>query len=110
MGQTITFRLPDDLAKEIERIAEIEQLDKSSVVRRLLAKAIAEWNVENALNGFQQEKLSLGRAVEESHLSIWEFLEKLHDRRIPLHYDLEDFQEDLRVIEEAKTRGKSYSG
>jgi predicted transcriptional regulator len=36
MGKTLTSRLPDDMVKEIERIARIEKLDKSSVIRRLL--------------------------------------------------------------------------
>jgi len=42
MGKTYTSRCPDDMVKEIERIAQIEKLDKSSVIRRLLDRAIPE--------------------------------------------------------------------
>nr|MDO8114029.1 UPF0175 family protein [Candidatus Sigynarchaeota archaeon] len=102
MGRSITSRLPDDLVKEIEKISEAEHLDKSSVVRRLLARAIAEWNLENAVNAFQQGKASLGQATSLSNVSIWEFLDELRARKIPLHYDLEDFQDDLKTIAEAR--------
>ena len=99
MGQSITSRLPDELVKEIEKISEIEHLDKSSVVRRLLSHAISDWNLENAINAFQSGNISLGQAMAMSHLSIWEFLEKLRERKIPLHYDPEDFQDDLKIID-----------
>ncbi len=42
MGKTYTSRLPDEMVKDIERIAQIEKLDKSSVIRRLLNRAIPE--------------------------------------------------------------------
>lgn len=99
MGQTITSRLPDEMIKELEKIAKIEKLDKSSVVRRLLDKAINIWKEEYALKLFQDRKLSLGKAVEMSSLSIWEFLEKLSQEKIPLHYDPEELQKDLEIIE-----------
>jgi hypothetical protein len=41
------------MVKEIERIARIEKLDKSSVIRRLLDKAIPEWKLEYALKVFE---------------------------------------------------------
>ena len=54
MGKTITSRLPDKMVEEIERIAKLENLDRSSVVRRLLNKAIPEWKLDYALKLYQQ--------------------------------------------------------
>jgi len=100
MGKTITSRLPDEMVKEIEKIAEIEKLDKSSVVRRLLDKAIPTWKLDHALKLYQNRKISLGKAAELSALSIWEFLEHLSQRKIPLDYDLEDLKSDLETVKE----------
>ena len=42
MTKTLTTRAPDALAKEIEALAKEEHLDKSSLIRRLLAEAVRE--------------------------------------------------------------------
>ncbi|MFX0134451.1 MAG: UPF0175 family protein [Candidatus Hodarchaeota archaeon] len=99
MGQTITSRIPDKMVKELENIAKIEKLDKSSVIRRLLDIAINIWKEEYALKLFQNRKISLGKAAEICSLSIWEFLEKLSQKKIPLNYDLEELQRDLETVE-----------
>jgi len=100
MGKTITSRLPDKMVEEIERIAKLENLDRSSVVRRLLNKAIPEWKLEYALKLYQQKEISLGKAAELSSLSIWEMLEKLSQNKIPLNYDLEELKNDLEKVKE----------
>jgi predicted HTH domain antitoxin len=100
MGKTITSRLPDKMVEEIERIAKLENLDRSSVVRRLLNKAIPEWKLEYALKLYQHKEISLGKAAELSSLSIWEMLEKLSQNSIPLNYDLEELESDLEKVKE----------
>ena len=98
MGKTITSRLPDDMVEEIERIAEIEKLDKSSVIRRLLNRAIPEWKLEYALKLYQDKNISIGKAAEVSSISIWEFIEFLSKHKIPINYDLEDLESDLKMV------------
>jgi len=100
MGKTITSRLPDKMVEEIDRIAKLENLDRSSVVRRLLNKAIPEWKLEYALKLYQHKEISLGKAAELSSLSIWEMLEKLSQNKIPLNYDLEELKSDLEKVKE----------
>jgi predicted HTH domain antitoxin len=99
MGKTLTTRLPDEMAKQIEEIAEIEKLDKSSVIRRLLDKGIIQWKVEFALKLYQDGEVSLGRAAEISLLNIWEFLDKLAEKKIPLNYDTADLINDLETVD-----------
>jgi predicted HTH domain antitoxin len=100
MGKTITTRLPDEMVDELKKIAEIEKLDKSSVVRRLLDKAIPSWKLEYALKLYQNKEISIGKAAELSSLSIWEFLDQLSLKKIPLNYDLEDLKIDLKKVKE----------
>ncbi|MBD3338665.1 MAG: hypothetical protein GF353_06140, partial [Candidatus Lokiarchaeota archaeon] len=80
------------MVKGIEKIADYENLDKSSVIRRLLCRAIPQWKLEMALKLYQESKLSLGRASELSDLSVWEFLEELALKKIPLNYLIEDLE------------------
>ena len=99
MGKTLTSRLSDEMIEEIEKIAEYEKLDKSSIVRRLLNRAIPLWKLEMALKLYQDGEVSLGRASELSGLSIWEFLDHLALKKIPLNYSLEDLENDLRTVD-----------
>lgn len=98
MGKTVTSRLPDEMAKNIDEIAESEKLDRSSVIRRLLDKGITQWQEEQALKLYQDGEVSLEKAREISSLSIWEFLYKLAEKKIPLNYDVEDLIRDAETV------------
>ena len=98
MGKTYTSRLPDDMVKEIERIAQIEKLDRSSVIRRLLNRAIPEWKLEYALKLYQNGEISIGKATELSSISIWEFMVNLSQLKIPINYNLEDLESDSKLV------------
>jgi predicted HTH domain antitoxin len=105
MGKTMTSRLPDEMAKTIEEIAEIEKLDKSSVIRRLLDKGITQWKEEFALKLYQDREVSLGKAAEIASLSIWEFLDKLAEKKIPINYDTDDLLHDLKNVDSLLDEG-----
>jgi len=98
MGKTVTSRLSDEMAKKIDEIAESEKLDRSSVIRRLLDKGITQWQEEEALKLYQDGEISLEKASEISSLSIWEFLDKLAEKKIPLNYDVEDLIRDAETV------------
>lgn len=55
---------------------------------------------ELALYLFQQGKLSFGKAREMAGMSAWAFQQLLGSRGIPVHYDVEDYEEDLATLKE----------
>ena len=54
---------------------------------------------ELALILFQQQKISFGKAKELAGLNMWSFQQLLGDRGIDMHYDVEDFDQDLQNLE-----------
>jgi predicted HTH domain antitoxin len=56
----------------------------------------AELQAELALALFQRERLTLGQAALLAGLPQLDFQRLLASRQIPLHYDLEAMEEDLR--------------
>jgi len=48
---------------------------------------------------FEKNMLGFGQARQFSGLSVWEFLDLLKDRKIPLHYNLIDYEEDAETVE-----------
>ena len=55
---------------------------------------------ELAIYLFQQGRLSFGKAREMADMTAWAFQQLLGSRGIPVHYDLEDYQEDLATLKE----------
>lgn len=95
MGSTLTTRLPDDLADEIDRISEEEQLDKSAVARRLLQQAVTEHRREQAFERYDRGEISLGRLAEDADLSLRATLGELRERGVHFQYSTESLREDL---------------
>jgi predicted HTH domain antitoxin len=56
--------------------------------------------LEIVLMLFRQDKISLGKASELIGLHRMQFQKLLSDREICVHYDVEDFQDDIHSLEE----------
>jgi len=61
---------------------------------------VRELKQELAIYLFQQGKLSFGKARELAEMTVWDFQQVLGSRGIPVHYDLEEFEEDLVFLKE----------
>lgn len=53
---------------------------------------------------FQQEKLTLGQASRLAGMTQLQFQHLLASRKIPVHYDVAEFEEDLRILKEQGRR------
>ena len=99
MGATITTRVPDDIEKKIEDISRAEHLDKSTVVRRLLSKAVQEWMIDNVLAQYKDGKITLGKAAQVVGLPLREMIAIASKRGIPFQYNIDDLREDFQAAE-----------
>jgi predicted HTH domain antitoxin len=53
---------------------------------------------ELAVTLFQREKLTLGQASRLARMGCVQFQHLLASRRIPVHYDVADFEADLQTL------------
>ncbi len=53
---------------------------------------------ELAIALFQQNKLSFGKARELAEMTVWDFQQLLGTRGINLHYDIEEYEQDLATL------------
>ncbi|NEO39528.1 MAG: UPF0175 family protein [Moorea sp. SIOASIH] len=67
----------------------------------------AELELEIAVMLYQKEKLTLGNASRLAGMNQINFQQLLASRNICLHYDVEDFREDLQTLEELKSLCRS---
>jgi predicted HTH domain antitoxin len=63
-----------------------------------------ELRQEIAVLLFQRQKLSLSRAGRLARMSRIEFQHLLASRQIPVHYDVADFEEDLKTLRDMAAR------
>ena len=54
---------------------------------------------ELAVYLFEKRKLSFGQARKLAGLSVWDFIELLRKREVPLHYDFAELEEDLKILD-----------
>ena len=57
-----------------------------------------ELKQELALTLFQRERLTLAQARRLAEMTQLAFQALLADRRIPIHYGVEEFREDVRIL------------
>lgn len=57
-----------------------------------------DWFREIAIALFEEERISLSRASKISGMEIIDFQKQLADRGICVHYDVEDFEQDIEYL------------
>lgn len=92
MSERLSIVISSELNNELEELQKTIKMDKSTLVRYLLDKSIKEVKIQLALDEFLQNKVSFGKAVEIAGISIWEFIEICHARKITLPLDEFDAQ------------------
>lgn len=100
MATTISVRLDKALLKDLSEIENDWQADRSEAIRRLLAKAVNSWKMQNVIKKIREHKISIGKAAEECNVSIWEMLDILKENNINwTGYSKEDLERDLEFLE-----------
>ena len=96
--QQLNVRLAPEMIRKLDEIAQEEDLDKTTVVRRLLANAIQHWRLENALRLYQEGRITKARAAEIAGVSIYEVMDALRQRGLQAQYTLEEAMTDIKDI------------
>ena len=100
MAITISVRLDKSLLKEISAIEKNWQADRSEAIRRLLAKAVNSWKIQNVLEKLREHKISIGKAAEECQISLWEMIDIVKENNTDwTAYSKEDIERDIKVLE-----------
>ncbi len=60
----------------------------------------SELLIEIAIMLFQQERISLGKASKIAEMNYVEFQQLLAQRNISIHFDMEEFEEDIKTLQE----------
>jgi len=95
---TVTTRVEDDLAKAIDQVAKQEKMDRSTVIRRFLSKAVQDWMIQRSLAEYEQGEMTLWQAASRCGLSLWQMIQEAKKREVHVPYTLEELREDLKAM------------
>ena len=89
-------RVPVVIMSEVENIAREEHTDRSSVVRKLLDRAIRNWKLEKASKMYSDKKVTLEMAAEIAAVSVREMVNYLEEKELEIgNLSAEDLEEDI---------------
>lgn len=86
-----TVKIVFNVPKDVLVAAKISEKTAPDEIKKLLA-----------IYMFKERILSFGKACELSGMGKTEFLELTGSMKIPLNYDVEDFEEDLMTVRDVK--------
>ncbi|MHA1492063.1 MAG: UPF0175 family protein [Promethearchaeota archaeon] len=98
MGNKISFVIPEELKKEIDKLKDLFKEEQSSLIRRLFWRSISEEKIDYAVKEYLNEKISMGKAAEIAGISIWEMLDELKKRNITLYYKISEAQSEIKNL------------
>jgi predicted HTH domain antitoxin len=96
--KVITARISDKYFEDLEKIEKEEQADRAEVIRKLLAKGIAEWKLRKALELLREHKVTLRKAARFASVSYVEMLDFASKHGIVSGYSLEEMEKDIRNL------------
>jgi predicted HTH domain antitoxin len=94
--KNLTVRIDEETYEEIELTASRENVDKSTVARRLLKTGIQEARKKRSLEMYREGRWSLWKAASMAGIPLREMMDLLAENRIPLNITPEDVDEAWR--------------
>lgn len=95
---TVSARIQKSQAEEIERLASKKGIDKSAVIRELLAMALHDKRIEEALNQVQAMRITVWKAAEIAGVTYREMLELLKIHNIPFPLSEQELRREIEEI------------
>ena len=97
-SEMVSFRWEPGLGKRVRALADVENLDRSSVIREALEIGVREKQLANALAQYKTRKITAWKAAGLAEVSLWEFLDELKRRGEFFETSEDDLREMVRSL------------
>jgi predicted HTH domain antitoxin len=81
-SETIGARVPKEVIHHLSEFMEVEGVDKSTAIRRIIEKGLSEWRKERALKLLGEGKVTFLKAADLAGVSVYELIELVRQRRV----------------------------
>ena len=97
--ETVTTRLSEDEVIKLDWLARFQHTSRSQVLRKVIDEGLEEELIEQALQLYQRGEISLWKAAELAGKSLSSMIDEAHRRKILYQYSLDDFLQDIDMLE-----------
>jgi predicted HTH domain antitoxin len=87
--------MPKQMKKALKDLQDLTGEDQSTLLRKLVNKALAETRMDIAVERYVKEESSLEQSSVVAGVSLWRFLDELRRRNVLLKYSLADAQSEI---------------
>jgi predicted HTH domain antitoxin len=94
--KVIAIRLEDELLDALKKLADLEHLDRTNLIKKLLRKITKEELLENALQLYTKGHVTLEQASELANVPPWEVIDMMALRGIQHKGSPEELRADVR--------------
>lgn len=102
----ISTRIPENIEKELSWYANKEKIGRTIALRKIIDRGLKEIRIEHALDLYRKGKIGMGRTAKIAEVSIWEILDIIREKRIPMNYTIKDVEKDLEIAMKLSKRLK----
>lgn len=96
---SLGIRLDKKVIEELNRIADEEHEDRTTVIRKLIASAIEDYKKRKVLKMYEQGKISISKAAEDTGLTIGDIEEYMVREGYRSKYSTHDLQREMELLE-----------
>lgn len=91
-SRNLTVRVSEEMLRQVEKVADREKSDKSSVARRLLEVGLGEARKKEAMEAYRSGACTVWKAAQIAGVALREMLDLLREKKIPLHITPQDVE------------------
>jgi len=102
MPKSVGIRMNDELLEKLDKMSKEENLDRSTLVRKLVEKGYKLQKKEKAADKYKKGQLTLSKAAEEAEITIWEMEKFLIDSGYKSQYSVKDLEREISEISREK--------
>jgi len=95
---SISARIPEEDERVLEKVDELLDEDKSTVIRKALREGLSELRIRRAIERYQSGEVSTNQAARMAGVSVAEWLEIARDRNLTSQLAPEDIAADVETV------------
>ena len=93
--KTVSTRLSENELDLLDEMASRAGLDRASMTKTLLRRGLGQLRFDEAVAAYRASQVTLSRAAEMAGISIWDFIGRMDEQELTIHYGVAELEEDL---------------
>lgn len=95
MTRNVSVRLDEDLVREVDELAAMENIDRSQLLRYVFKQGLEQHRLELAITRYAEGELSVSEAADLAGVAVGEFMDKLVERGIQADLSITELEDSL---------------